>query len=77
MKESELYLNNALTEYGKREDVRKVMRFPQFLFQKLSKDRPKIADELLGSMYDFYYDEMLPEWKWEKVTQWWDKEAYK
>jgi len=74
---AECFLVEAITEYSKRQGVQKDQRFTQFLFDKLSKERPKIADELLGSMYDFYYDDKLLQWKWEKVTQWWNKEAYK
>lgn len=74
---AECFLIETITEYSKRQDVQKSQRFPQFLFNKLSDEKPKIANELLGSMYDFYYDNELPEWKWEKVSYWWNKEEFK
>ena len=74
---AECFLMEATTEYSKRQDVQKSQKFPQFLFNKLADEKPKVANELLGSMYDFYYDDKLPEWKWEKVSYWWDKEEYK
>ena len=74
---AECFLVEAISEYSKKQDVQKSQRFPQFLFNKLADKKPKIANELLGSMYDFYYDDKLLEWKWEKVSYWWDKEEYK
>lgn len=74
---ADCFLVEAISEYSKRQDVQGCQRFPQFLFNKLVDKKPKIANELIGSMYDFYYDDKLSGWKWEKVSYWWDKEEYK
>ena len=71
---ADCYLVEKLKEYYN-EDLPGI-RFTQYLSNCLSNDRPKIADELLGSPWDFYYDEKLTEYKWNMVRQWWDKECY-
>jgi hypothetical protein len=71
---ADCYLTEKLVEYFSKN--RPGVRFTQFLYNCLCDDKPKIADELLGSAYDFYYDERLTEEKWQMVRKWWDKECY-
>ena len=71
---ADCYLTEKLVEYFKED--RHGVRFPKFLSDCITVDKPKIADELLGSAWDFYYDEKLSEEKWDMVRKWWDKECY-
>lgn len=72
--DSSFFLMKTAREYSKREDVQKVMRFPQFLFNKLAEEKPEIANEILGTTDDFFYDEILTKDKWDKVCEYWTKE---
>ena len=71
MEPSMAFLTLKMVEYKKREDIQKSLRFPQFVFNELSKARPEICEQIVGTEYDFYYDDVLSHEKWEEVKKLW------
>ena len=71
---SECFLLDCIVKYKNIEETN--LRFPQFLFNELYEERLDIVREIIGTEYDFYYDEKLDGSKWGYVTSIWSGDEY-
>lgn len=69
---SHCFLIDCIVRYDK-ENMREIMRFPQFVFNELNKIRPYITRAIIGTKNDFFYDQKIENEKWQSVTELWDK----
>lgn len=52
------------------------LRFPQFLYSELCEVKLDIAEKIVLTEYDFYYDEKLDSRKWSYVSSIWNGDEY-
>lgn len=68
---SSCFLIDCIAKYAKDRDAHESYRFPQYLFNELNSVRPDIAEKIVATHNDFYYDEKLDGEKWKVVSELW------
>lgn len=65
------WLALAISEWNSSDEIRKYQRFPQFVWNRLSYEKPNLLNQIIGTEKDFFHDDFLTKEKWVFIGENW------